>query len=145
MSLALASRPKGSGAFKLGAALLAGWFLVAVPPARRALVESLRPALEAILPSAPTLTVADLRARRMELNGQTVLFVEGVLHYAGAKSRKAPGLKLALVGDDGRPLYAWAAKAARSELAPGADVAFQTRLAAPPESFKSITVAFDAP
>jgi membrane protein required for beta-lactamase induction len=80
----------------------------------------------------------------MELNGQTVLFVEGVLHNSGKLASKAPGLKLALVGDDGRALYAWTAKAARPDLAPGADVAFQTRLASPPETFKSITVAFDA-
>jgi len=139
MSLALALPARGAGVAKLGAALLAGWALVAVPPARRAIAA----ALESALPPVPTLTVNDARARRMEVNGQTVLFVEGVLHNAGAKGRKAPGLKLALVGEDGRPVYTWAAKAARPEVTAGGDVAFQTRLAAPPEKFKSIAITLD--
>jgi hypothetical protein len=139
MSLALAYPARGAGAAKLAVALLAGWMLVAAPPARRAVAA----AFSSAFPAAPTLTVGDVRARRMELNGQTVLFVEGVLHNGGAATRKAPGLHLALVGDDGRPLYTWTAKAGRPDLAPGADVPFQTRLAAPPEKFKSIAITLD--
>jgi hypothetical protein len=117
--------------------------VVAAPPTRKAVAAAFRPAWEAAFPPAPTLTVGDVHARRLQLNGQSVLFVEGVLHFTGTKARKTPGLKLALVGDDGRALYSWSAKAARPDLAPGDDVAFQTRLAAPPEAFKSITIAFD--
>ncbi len=139
MSLALIHPARGAGAAGLAAALLAGWALVAAPSVRRAVAQ----AFETAFPAAPTLTVGDMRAHRMELNGQTVLFVEGVLHNAGTKGRKAPGLKLALVGEDGRPVYTWTAKTARPELAAGADVAFQTRLAAPPEKFKSIAITLD--
>ena len=139
MSLALALPARGAGAAKLAGALLAGWALVAAPPAHRAVAA----AFESAFPPAPALTVGDFRARRMELNGQTVLFVEGMLHNAGAKARKAPALKLALVGDDGRPVYSWTAKAGRPDLAAGADVPFQTRLAAPPEKFKSIAITLD--
>ncbi len=145
MSFALVPPAKAPGAVAIVAAVACGWALLAAPPARRAVAAALAPAWEAVFPSAPTLTVGDMRARRLLLNGQSVLFVEGVLHYAGTKGRKAPGLRLALVGDDGRPLYSWTAKAARADLAPGEDVAFQTRLAAPPEKFKSITIAFDGP
>ena len=141
MSLAYAASSKGPGVATLTIALLAGWLVVAAPPSRRAVAA----ALESVFPPARTLSVDSVSAHRMELNGQTVLFVEGVLHNGAMKSRKAPGLKLALIGEDGRALYTWSAKAARPDLAPGADVAFQTRLAAPPERFKTITVAFDAP
>lgn len=145
MSSALVATARGPGVAALAAALLVGWAVVAAPPARRAVATALAPVWQAAFPPAPTLTVGDIHARRMPLNGQSVLFVEGVLHYSGAKARKTPGLRLALVGQDGRALYSWTAKAARADLAPGDDVAFQTRLAAPPETFKSITIAFDAP
>jgi hypothetical protein len=136
---------KAPGVAALAAALACGWALLAAPPARHAIAAALAPAWEAAFPPAPTLTVGDVRARRLALNGQSVLFVEGVIHNGGAKGRKTPGLRLSLVGDDGRALYSWTAKAARPDLAPGDDVAFQTRLAAPPEKFKSITIAFDSP
>lgn len=139
MSFSLAFPSQGLGVAKLAAALLAGWALVAAPPARHAVTA----AVQSAFPPAATLTVSDFRAYRREANGQTVLFVEGMLHQAGDKSRKAPGLKLALMGEDGRALYTWSAKVGRPEVTPGVDVPFQTRLAAPPEKFKSITIAFE--
>ena len=99
MATALAATSRGPGVAALAVTLMAGWALVAAPPVRHALAGALTPAWQAAFPPAPTLTIGDVHARRLPLNGQSVLFVEGVLHYAGAKGRKTPGLRLALVGE----------------------------------------------
>ena len=60
----------------------------------------------------------------------------------GANGRmKAPTLLVTLIGDDGRPLYAWKTKPARAELPAAQEIAFQARLLSPPARFKSIAVS----
>ena len=79
------------------------------------------------------------RARRCEFgrgrarsaarsNGQTVLYVEGSLRQRRRPPLKAPALRVALIGDDGRPLYTWKAKAAKAEMEASGRTPFQTRL-----------------
>ena len=124
-------------------AFLSGWALYAVPPARAKAEAALRPLLSAILPAPSAFRIADTHAKRGQVNGQSVLYVEGLLANIGADKRKSPTLRIALMGEDGRPVYSWKAKAVRPELAAGAETPFQTRLLAPPEKFRNIAISVD--
>jgi hypothetical protein len=139
-SIAADARPRARVFAFAGIALLAGWMVYAVPPARARAVAMLRPWLGATLPAEPGLRIGDLRARRGEIDGQTVLYVEGSLANATARTAKTPTLRVALLGDDGRPVYSWKAKVAKPQVEAGKETTFQTRLLAPPEKFKSIAV-----
>ena len=140
------SRPAARGANRTlalaAAALMLGWFVYAAPPARRAALAALRPLIGAVLPEAPALDFADVHARRVEINGQTVLYVEGLLVNGAKSRRKTPLLLVTIVGDDGQPLYAWKTKAARPEIEAAGGVSFQARLLSPPEKFQGIAVSF---
>lgn len=137
ISAPAASRPDRRAWAVAGLALVSGWTLYALPPAR-AKAAAL---LSAVLPAPANVSFGELRARRGEINGQTVLYVEGALRNVGAKPQKTPTLKIALIGADGRPVYTWKAKPAKAVLEPGRDASYQTRLLAPPETFKSIAVS----
>jgi len=117
-------------------ALLCGWTLYTIPPARARAEAALRP----WLPAAAQVRFGEVRAERGEVNGQTVLYVEGSLLNATARRLKAPALRVALIGDDGRPVYTWKAKPARGEIEAAGQTPFQTRLLAPPERFLRIEI-----
>src|SRR3954453_12259361 len=116
------------------AAGLAAWALYATPPQRW-------PGLALLAPADSGLKFGAVSARRGEVNGQTVLYVEGPLLNAGKGKRKTPALRLTLIGEDGQPLYSWKAKAASAQMQ--APAAFQTRLLAPPETFRNIAISFE--
>jgi hypothetical protein len=122
------------------AAIVAAWTLYAAPQARRPALAALRPLLGAMLPAEPSVKIGEVRARRMEVDGQTVLYIEGSLWNTGKRLRKAPALRVTLVGDDGQPLYSWKSKATKAEIEPAGEIPFQTRLLSPPEKFKSIAI-----
>ena len=69
------------------------------------------------------------------------IFATTSLLNSGAKARKTPTLRVALIGDDGRPVYSWKAKPAKPELEAAHETPFQTRLLAPPEKFRSIAIS----
>ncbi|HXT08160.1 MAG TPA: FxLYD domain-containing protein [Roseiarcus sp.] len=123
------------------AALLCCWTLYADPVARARAVSALHPLISAVVGSPPPITFAATRARRTEIDGRTILYVEGSLWNAGQRTLKTPTLKVTLIGDDGRPLYAWTTKPARAELPASQGAAFQARLLSPPERFKRIEVS----
>jgi hypothetical protein len=117
------------------------WTIYADPVAREKALIVLHPLLAAVVPAAPAVKFGPASAHREEIGGQTVLYVEGSLSNPTARKLKTPTLRISLVGDDGQPLYTWKARAAEAEMAPRAEVAFRTRLASPPPSFKSIAVS----
>ena len=127
----------------IGAAFLCGWALYAVPTARAKTEAALRPLLGAVLPAAREIRIGQTHARRGELNGQTVLYVEGALVNTGGHKLKSPTLRIALMGEDGRPVYTWKAKPTKAEMAANGETPFQTRLLAPPESFRSIAISVE--
>jgi hypothetical protein len=94
-----------------------------------------------VAPSPSPIAFGEARARRTEIDGRTILYVEGSLTNASKRRLKTPTLLVTLIGDDGRPLYAWKTKPTRVELPAAQEVAFQTRLLSPPERFKSIEVS----
>jgi len=134
--------PRGSARLLAAAALalLCGWTLYTIPPARARAAAVLHRWLGPTSPDTE-ISFGEIRARRETLDGQTVLYVEGSLTNAGDRARKSPGLRVALIGDDGRPLYTWKAKAAKPEIEAAGQTPFQTRLLAPPEKFRSIAVS----
>jgi len=133
---------KRSGAvLAVAAAIVAAWTFYAAPQARRSALAALRPLFGAMLPAEPSVKIGEVRARRMEVDGQTVLYIEGSLWNTGKRLRKAPALRVTLLGDDDQPLYSWKSKASKAEIEPARDVAFQTRLLSPPDKFKSIAIS----
>jgi hypothetical protein len=123
------------------AVLLCAWTLYADPVARARAAIALRPLIAAVVPAPPPIEFGQTRARRTEIDGRTILYVEGSLWNKGKRTLKTPTLRVSLIGDDGRPLYSWKTKPAGAELAASRETAFQARLLSPPERFKSIEVS----
>ena len=123
------------------AGLLCLWTIYADPLARARAALVLHPLISAVVPSPPPIAFGETRARRTEIDGRTILYVEGSLRNMGGRKVKTPTLKVSLIGDDGRPLYAWKTKPARAELPAAQEAAFQARLLSPPERFKRIEVS----
>jgi hypothetical protein len=117
------------------------WTLYADPVAHARAALALRPLISAFVPAPPPIRFGEARARRTEIDGQTILYVEGSLWNAGQRTLKTPTLLVTLIGDDGRPLYAWTTKPAGAELPPTQEAAFRARLLSPPQRFKSIEVS----
>jgi hypothetical protein len=128
------ARPRKVMGVALLAASFAAWVAYATPAQRW-------PGLAALMPAENALKFGPVSARRGEVNGQTVLYVEGSLLNSGKRARKTPALRLTLVGEDGQPIYSWRAKATSPQMQ--ATAAFQTRLLAPPETFRNIAISFD--
>jgi len=97
--------------------------------------------VNAVLPAEPAVKFGLASARRVVLDGRTILYVEGSLRNDSKHMLKTPTLLVTLVGDDGQPLYVWKAKPAEGEMRPSAEVAYRTRLLSPPEKFQSIAVS----
>ena len=119
------------------AALICAWTLYADPVARA----SAGVALGLVAPPPAPIVFGATRARRSEIDGRTILYVEGSLTNASPRRLKAPVLKVTLIGDDGRPLYAWTTNPARADLPAAQAVAFQARLLSPPPRFQRIEVS----
>jgi hypothetical protein len=137
-SRASGAKPKWAA---VAAALMCVWTIYADPIAREKALILLRPLLAEVVPTAPSVKLGPASAHREEIGGQTVLYVEGSLSNTTARKLKSPTLRISLIGDDGQPLYAWKARPAAAEMGPRAEVAFRTRLASPPPSFKSVAVS----
>jgi hypothetical protein len=135
-----AQRGRGQRFAAAAAALLCAWTVYADPVARGRALQLVQP----LMGAAPTLTFGPASARRVELDGQNVLYVEGSLRNGGAGTLKTPTLLVTLIGDDGQPLYSWKAKPGVSEIRASGEIAYQTRLASPPEKFNRIAVSLAA-
>jgi predicted Zn finger-like uncharacterized protein len=73
-----------------------------------------------------------------------VLIVEGAIVNLRDSSMETPNMRIALRGQDKRELYVWTAPAPKAQLGPNEQVAFRTRLAAPPEGVSDVLVRFAA-
>jgi hypothetical protein len=134
------SSGRGQKIALVAAALLCGWTLYADPVARARAAFVLSPLLGVASPAEPAIRIGDTHARRTEIDGRTILYVEGELRNTGKRRLKTPTLLVTLIGEDDRPLYAWKTKPTRAELRASQEVAFQTRLLSPPEKFKRIAI-----
>jgi hypothetical protein len=140
---AKAARRRGWSGPALAALALAGWAVATVAPLRHAALAALTPALNAagFALTPPAVEIAGVHARRTQIDGQTLLYVEGQLVNKSQTAQKPPTLVITITGADGQPLYAWKSKVAAKTIEAAREAPFQTRLLSPPETFQSLKVA----
>ena len=88
------------------------------------------------------LALDNVHTNIFDLGDRRVLVVEGAIVNLRDSATAAPNIRIALRGADKRELYVWTAPAPKSRLGPDEQVAFRTRLAAPPEGVSDVLVKF---
>jgi predicted Zn finger-like uncharacterized protein len=79
----------------------------------------------------------------VEINdGVKVLVIEGAITNVTRQPVSVPRLRFALRNDAGHEIYAWTALPTRTDLAPGENLPFRTRLASPPNEGRDAIVRF---
>jgi Protein of unknown function (DUF3426) len=143
-------RPGGAlaPAFVLVGLVIAGTAAIAA----RAAIVSIAPATAAVYAGVGIpvnlrgLTIADVRATVTQPSeGQGELLVTGEIANLRDSETRAPNLRLALRGEDGRELYIWTARPPKTSLGARERVPFRARLAAPPAGVREVLVKFAEP
>jgi hypothetical protein len=75
-------------------------------------------------------------------DGMAVLVIEGAIASTATRVVDMPDLRFAVRDNGGREIYTWTTHPPKSVLAPGATLAFRSRLAAPPLEGSEILVRF---
>ncbi len=88
------------------------------------------------------LSLDNVHSSIFDLGDRRVLVIEGAIVNLRDTATEAPDIRIALRGVDKRELYVWTAPAPRSRLGPDEQVAFRTRLAAPPDGVSDVLVKF---
>jgi predicted Zn finger-like uncharacterized protein len=88
------------------------------------------------------LALDNVRSNIFDLGDRRVLVVEGAIVNLRDSATPSPNIRIALRGADKRELYVWTAPAPKSRLGPDEQVAFRTRLAAPPDGVSDVLVKF---
>jgi hypothetical protein len=120
--------------------------------AARAAIVSIAPATAAVYAGVGMpvnlrgLAIADVRATVTQPSeGQAELVVTGEIANLRDDETRAPNLRLALRGEDGRELYVWTARPPKGSLGARERVPFRARLAAPPAGVREVLVKFAEP
>ena len=90
------------------------------------------------------LALDNVRTNIFDSADRKVLIIEGAVVNLRDSSMETPNMRIALRGQDKRELYVWTALAPKARLGPNEQVAFRTRLAAPPEGVSDVLVRFAA-
>ena len=88
------------------------------------------------------LALDNVRTNTFDLPDGKMLVVEGVVVNLRDSPIAAPDIRIALRGADKRELYVWTSPAPKDRLAASEQVAFRTRLAAPPDGVRDVLVRF---
>lgn len=88
------------------------------------------------------LTFINITAGKEINDGVQVLVVEGAMVNTTARVADVPRLRFAVRNAHGHEIYTWTALPARNALAPGATLAFRSRLASPPPEAHDVLVRF---
>ena len=83
-----------------------------------------------------------VRTAQANQDGIPVLVVEGEIANVTSQTMEIPKLRLAVLGKEGRELYAWTSQLPRSTLREGEQIPFKSRLAAPPPEAQQVFVRF---
>ena len=83
-----------------------------------------------------------VRTAQANQDGIPVLVVEGEIANVTSQTMEIPKLRLAVLGKEGRELYAWTSQLPRSSLKEGEQIPFKSRLAAPPPGAQQVFVRF---
>ena len=87
------------------------------------------------------LRIADVKSRVETHGGRSVLFVDGHAENHGGGPAILPGMEILVTGNDGGITH-YRLATSGAKLAPGERYEFSSRLAAPADGVKSISVAF---
>jgi predicted Zn finger-like uncharacterized protein len=88
------------------------------------------------------LVIADVTAVMRLSDGVPVLLVQGQIISAARHTVEVPRLRFAVRNGNGTEIYSWTALPGRSLLSPDEALAFQSRLAAPPQETREVLVRF---
>ncbi|MFC7052251.1 zinc-ribbon domain-containing protein [Hansschlegelia quercus] len=88
------------------------------------------------------LDLREVRSAEQLEEGSPLLLVTGAIANVTKNAVAVPRLRLAVMADDDRELYAWTTVAARGELGPGEIAQFRARLASPPAEGQRVAVRF---
>ncbi len=88
------------------------------------------------------LALDNVRTNIFDLDDRKTLVVEGAILNLRDSPTPAPSMRIALRGADKRELYVWTAPPPKAILGANEQVAFRTRLAAPPADVKDVLVRF---
>lgn len=88
------------------------------------------------------LAFTDIRMTRETKDGVPVLLIEGTIVSTSATPVAVPRLRLALRNAAGAELKSWTAPSPQAKLAPFESLAFQSRLASPPDDGRDVLVRF---
>jgi hypothetical protein len=123
-----------------GLGLVAGAFWVS---GGHALIRQ-APSTSASAPAQPVVNpvrIAEVASRVEDHGGRAVLFVEGKAVNEGSETRTPPPLEINVTGNDGK-VRRYNLGTSPEPLAPGAAFSFSSRLEAPKEGVKSVSVTF---
>jgi hypothetical protein len=93
-----------------------------------------------VSPANP-LRIAEVTSRVEDHGGRTVLFVDGKALNSGSEERSLPPIEVRVVGNDGQ-VASYGLNSLGDSLAPGATVSFSSRLEAPKDGVRSVSVKF---
>jgi predicted Zn finger-like uncharacterized protein len=153
-----ASKPGALSAFRREGARSPGsrWSLaaIAIIACAMAVVAARKPIVKAV-PGAARLFAAvglpvnlsglaldNVHTNIFDLGDRKMLVVEGAVVNLRDSPTETPNMRIALRGADKRELYVWTAPAPKTRLGPNEQVAFRTRLAAPPDGVNDVLVKF---
>jgi predicted Zn finger-like uncharacterized protein len=88
------------------------------------------------------LIFANVTTEKEANDGVQVLMIEGVIVNTTTRAAPVPRLRFAARNEHGHEIYTWTARPPRDELAPGATLAFRSRLASPPPEAHDVLVRF---
>ena len=88
------------------------------------------------------LALDNVRTNIFDSGDRKVLIVEGAIANLRDQATETPNMRIALRGPNKQELYVWTAPAPKARLGPNEQVAFRTRLAAPPEGVSDVQVRF---
>jgi predicted Zn finger-like uncharacterized protein len=83
-----------------------------------------------------------VRTAQATQDGIPVLVVEGEIANVTSQTVEIPKLRLAVLGKEGREIYAWTSQLPRSSLKEGEQMPFKSRLASPPPEARQVFVRF---
>lgn len=90
---------------------------------------------------ANPLRIAEVTSRVEDRAGRAVLFVDGKALNSGSEARSLPPIEVRVTGNDGR-VISYGLDALSDSLAPGDTVSFSSRLEAPKDGVRSVSVRF---
>ncbi len=92
--------------------------------------------------SSEGLMVRSVRPSRLEVLGEPMLIIEGVIANTSNQMRRVPPLRASLRDSQGREIGQWTFQAEVASLPPGRSTGFRTEVASPPAGTQDVALFF---